>query len=184
MVKKGKGLAQGRPASTRQRGGQNPAFPDAKALSSLSVPTRLPLPSHSLHAGEPPPTLGTSPLTPDKASVPWGPVTGKRAVRMWGGIISSQAGPCPLSQMSGSCEPHGALAWTPQSGARHPMSSLPLALSGTHFPHLNGVGQGGHSLPSYSEKLSLRSLAGAVEQRPLLRAGSSLPFHVRGLGYL
>lgn len=144
---------------------------DAQGRASDSPKVALQTSSRVEARIQPPPALGTSPLTPDKASCS----LGAGAVCMWGGVISSQAGPCLLSQMSGSCEPNGELAWTPQSGARHPMSSLLLSLSGTHFLPLYSVGQGAHLLPSYSEKLSLLSLEGAVEQRPLLRAGSSLP---------
>lgn len=68
MLREGKRLTQGHPASKQQHRGQNPALPDAKALSSLSVPTWLHLPFRRPHTEEPAPTLGTSPLTPDKAS--------------------------------------------------------------------------------------------------------------------
>lgn len=63
----------------------------------------------------------------------------------------------------------------PTLGDRHPVPSLPLSLSGTLFLHQYSVGQGGHLVLSYAEKLSLLSLEGAAEQRPLLRGGAGYP---------
>lgn len=96
------------------------------------------------------------------------------------GGLSFWAGPCQLSQMSGSCEPNGELAWTPQLGARQPVPSLLLSPSGAHFLHLHSTGQGDHTVPFCAEDLGLLSPVGAVEQR-LLLGGRVFPSVLEGL---
>lgn len=113
MPMEGKWLGQGRPASKQQSRARIQLY----LLLKLFPVFLCPWDSTDSTRPSADPTLGASTYTEHSApplplqtkrAVPWALVTGERAVCMWGGVISFQAGPCLL--MPSSYEPNGELA--------------------------------------------------------------------------
>lgn len=89
---------------------------------SVPMPSRLPLPFYRPHTGEPPPTLGISPLAPDKESCSLGTSDwGSCSVCIgWGELFPPRWGFACWARSQTTVNQMERLTLTPQSGARHP----------------------------------------------------------------